>query len=105
MISITSIITEALKVNASLETIDFSSHKIGDDGAKALAEALKINTSLHTISLSSEEPEFYGDLFSDAVEDAFAALEDSLPLGAHTTTKEKRRIRDKVRKAVHICII
>jgi len=98
-----------LKTNTSLQEIG---NHIGADGAKALAETLKANTSLQTITLQTnrigdevakalaeaEEPEFYGDLFSEAVEDAFAVLEDSLPLEAHAT-KEKRRVRDKVRKA------
>ncbi|KAG9061903.1 hypothetical protein KI688_007054 [Linnemannia hyalina] len=47
------ILTEALKTNSTLTTLDLESNSIGSNGAKALAEALKTNSFLTTLDLES----------------------------------------------------
>ena len=44
-------LAEALKVDASLTTLNLTSNSIGDDGARQLAKALKVNASLTTEAL------------------------------------------------------
>jgi hypothetical protein len=44
-------ITEALKVNSSLQSIDLEENKIGAEGAGKIADALKVNSSLQSINL------------------------------------------------------
>jgi Ran GTPase-activating protein (RanGAP) involved in mRNA processing and transport len=41
-----------LKVNSSLQTLNLTWNKIGDDGAVALAAGLKVNSSLQTLNLT-----------------------------------------------------
>ena len=48
-------LAEALKVNATVETLDLQSCGIGDDGAAALAEALGSNTSLTRLELDRND--------------------------------------------------
>ncbi|KAG0303192.1 RHO1 GDP-GTP exchange protein 2 [Dissophora globulifera] len=45
------ILTETLKTNSILTTLDLQDNSIGEDGAKALAEALKTNKTLSTLDL------------------------------------------------------
>ncbi len=47
------ILSEAIKANIFLQSINLSANKINDAGAKALSEALKTNTFLQSIDLSS----------------------------------------------------
>lgn len=44
-------LAEALKTNESLQVLDLSCAKIGDEGGKALAEALEYNTGLRELNL------------------------------------------------------
>lgn len=47
------LLSEALKENTVIESIDLRSNNIGDDGAAAVSGALKENTTLQTIDLGS----------------------------------------------------
>ena len=44
-------LAEALKTNATLQTLDLGGNRILCEGAEALAKALKVNSSLHTLGL------------------------------------------------------
>ena len=47
------ILSTALKKNPSLQQLDLSYNKIGDDGAKALSKALRVNNNLLVLSLAN----------------------------------------------------
>ncbi|KAF9556315.1 hypothetical protein EC968_008315 [Mortierella alpina] len=46
------LLSEALKTNSTVATLDLWDNSIGDDGAKTLAEALKTNRTVATLNLS-----------------------------------------------------
>ena len=46
-------LSEALKTNLTLTSLELRNNKIGDNGAVALSEALKINPTLTTLDLHS----------------------------------------------------
>ena len=60
-------LAEALKVNKSLTTLDFSQNSIGDAGAAAIAEALNMNKSLTTLYISRNS---IGDAGAAAIAEA-----------------------------------
>ncbi|KAG0077399.1 hypothetical protein BGZ93_003712, partial [Podila epicladia] len=48
-------LSEALKTNSTLVTLELRGNMLGDDGAQALSEALKANSSLATLDLRDNE--------------------------------------------------
>ncbi|KAF9536368.1 hypothetical protein EC957_011235, partial [Mortierella hygrophila] len=54
------VLSEALKTNRTLINLDLSSNSIGSDGAKALAEALKTNKTLTTLDLAYNSIGLFG---------------------------------------------
>jgi Ran GTPase-activating protein (RanGAP) involved in mRNA processing and transport len=48
-------LAEALKTNATLQTLDLGGNRILCEGAIALAKALKVNSSLHTLGLDGNK--------------------------------------------------
>jgi hypothetical protein len=60
-------LSDALKVNTTLKSIDLSRNAIGVEGASALAAALKVNTSVEFIGLHGT---YIGDIGASALADA-----------------------------------
>ncbi|XP_015759265.1 PREDICTED: uncharacterized protein LOC107338542 [Acropora digitifera] len=48
----TNLLTQALRVNTSVSSLDLSGNNIFDEGANSLAQVLRVNTSLSTLDLS-----------------------------------------------------
>ena len=46
------IISDCLKFNSTLHTLNLSSNKITDEGAKSLAEAIQVNTTIQKLNIS-----------------------------------------------------
>ncbi|KAF9199684.1 hypothetical protein BGZ59_003765, partial [Podila verticillata] len=63
-------LSEALKTNSSLTTLNLGVNSIGDDGAQMLSEALKANSTLITLDLGSNS---IGDNGAQALAEAFKA--------------------------------
>ncbi|KAF9952250.1 hypothetical protein BGZ70_000672 [Mortierella alpina] len=69
-------LSEALKTNSTLTTLDLYGNSIGDDGVRALSEALKTNLTLTTLDL-------YGNSIGD---DGAQALSEALKTNSTLTT-------------------
>mgnify|MGYP006216105469 CR=1 FL=1 len=67
-------LAEALKVNATVETLWLANCGIGDDGAAALAEALRSNTSLTVLDLRPNDG--IGEQGKQLLRDAVAGREE-----------------------------
>ena len=52
--------SEALKENTTLQSLNLHRNSIGDEGAKALSEALKENTTLQSLNLQSNSIKYDG---------------------------------------------
>ena len=73
-------LSEALKVNSTLTTINLEQNSIGPEGAAALSEALKVNSTLTTINL-------YGNSIGH---EGAAALSKALKANSTLTTMDLR---------------
>ncbi|KAG0010688.1 hypothetical protein BGZ81_002607, partial [Podila clonocystis] len=70
------LLSETLKTNSTLTTLNLQSNSIGDNGAQALSEALKSNSALITL-----------DLWSNSIGDSGAqALSEALKINSTLTT-------------------
>ncbi|KAF9948732.1 hypothetical protein BGZ70_002078 [Mortierella alpina] len=83
-------LSEALRTHSTLTTLNLSNNSIGDNGAQALSEALKINSTLTTLNLSNNS---IGDNGAQALSEALKTNSTMtfLGLGLNSETTELRR--------------